>query len=244
MFTRVLRIGSRGEEVEAVQLRLNERHGQLPPLEVTGVYDDPTARAVRRFQHLEWLVEDGIVGTCTWNALMGTEAYAPLLHDVPMIPQPTPTTCWAASTAMLTNSTVQEVIARTPPGQIAHDGGLRNLSGTDDFVTKSEEYAQAHGLAFEAPMSWLPSGLGGLLIPGPMMFDMLWNADEFAQGAGSPGHMVAVIGMRGDNAPSGRGTTLRIHDPWPPNEGRRYSKNYYDWVQELATITYRIFRTP
>ena len=37
------------------------------------------------------------------------------------------------------------------------------------------------------------------------------------------------------------GTTLRIHDPWPPNRGKVYSKGYFKWSVELPTMTYRVF---
>jgi hypothetical protein len=50
-----------------------------------------------------------------------------------------------------------------------------------------------------------------------------------------------VIGIRGDDDPSGRGTTLRINDPWAPNIGATYSVGYYKWMQEVPTRTYRVF---
>jgi hypothetical protein len=42
--------------------------------------------------------------------------------------------------------------------------------------------------------------------------------------------MVVVAGIRGDDDPSGRGTTLRIFDPWPPNKGARSSVNFMQVV--------------
>jgi hypothetical protein len=30
---------------------------------------------------------------------------------------------------------------------------------------------------------------------GPLMFDMLWNSSDYARGAGSPGHMIVVVGF-------------------------------------------------
>jgi len=74
------------------------------------------------------------------------------------------------------------------------------------------------------------------------MFDMLWDAQGYVQSIGSPGHMIVVIGMRGDDDPSGKGTTLRIHDPWKPNQGKRYSVGYFSWIQEVPTRTYRVFQ--
>ena len=55
--------------------------------------------------------------------------------------------------------------------------------------------------------------------------------------------MIVVVGMRGDDDGSGKGTTLRIHDPWPPNIGAVYSQNHFRWMQEVPTRTYRVFQS-
>lgn len=238
----VLRVGSRGPEIRAVQERLNGRLTPSPRLATDGVYGGLTRQAALRFQRDNWLVEDGETGPCTKNALFGLETYAPILHAVPFIPQPTPTTCWAASTAMMTRSNVPTVISRTPPDLIASDGGLENYSATDDAVTGGRRFAQAHGLRVNPPMSWSIGLVRSVLTTSPLMFDMLWDAQTYAAGGGSPGHMLVVVGMRGDNDPSGRGTTLRIHDPWRPNMGKRYSVGYFKWIQEVPTRTYRVFQ--
>jgi len=47
--------------------------------------------------------------------------------------------------------------------------------------------------------------------------------------------MIAVVGIRGDNDQSGKGTTLRIFDPWPPMRGKKYSVGYFKWIQEVPT---------
>ncbi len=237
----LLRPGSRGPEVRQLQEALNTRLTPPPRLAPDGDYGHQTRQAVLRFQAQEWLVEDGDAGPCTQNALMGTEAYPPILHSVAFIAQPTPSTCWAASTAMLTRSTVPAVIARTPPELILADGSLANYS-EGNWMPGTLAFAQAHHLHFYPPASWLPSALAGMLQSGPLMLDMLWNADEYTQGLGSSGHMILVVGMRGDNAPDGHGTTLRIHDPWPPNRGRRYSVGYFSWMQQVLTRTYRGFQ--
>jgi hypothetical protein len=53
--------------------------------------------------------------------------------------------------------------------------------------------------------------------------------------------MIVVIGMRGDNDPSGSGTTLRINDPWPPNLGTLESVGFLKWMNDVPTRTYRVF---
>lgn len=237
----VLRIGSRGSSVRTLQERLNTSLTPSPRLTPDGVFGPLTRNAVLRFQQANWLVEDGEVGPCTWNALMGTETYHPILHTIPFIPQPTPTTCWAASTAMVTRSNVPAVIARTPADLILPDGSLRNFSDTADQVTGSARFARTHGMTVVPPTSWLPVALVRMLSRGPLIFDLLWNATEYTAGRGSPGHMIVVVGIRGDDDQSGLGTTLRIYDPWPPNRGKRYSMGYFKWIQEIPTLTYHIY---
>ena len=90
-------------------------------------------------------------------------------------------------------------------------------------------------------MSYRLEALRSKLRRGPLMFDMLWNATEYARGNGSPGHMIVVIGMRGNADSSGKGTTLRISDPWKPRVGKVYSVGYSKWMAELPTRTYRVF---
>ena len=91
------------------------------------------------------------------------------------------------------------------------------------------------------PTSWLPVALVRMLTRGPLIFDLRWNVDDYSAGRGSPGHMIAVVGIRGDDDQSGLGTTLRIHDPWPPNRGKRCSMGYAKWIRGIPTLTYDIY---
>jgi hypothetical protein len=245
----LLKIGSRGPEVGSLQNSLNTKLRPSPNLVPDGIFGHLTDAAVRRFQSDNWLVVDGQAGPCTQNCLHDRETYRPILHNIPFMAQPTQTTCWATSTAMMNRSTVAAVIARTPSDLIALDGGLRNFSETDDAITGGQRYAQAHNLRMQPPMSW---GLGLLrrrLSQSALIFDMLWDASGYTtkntvvpgQWIGSSGHMVVVVGMRGDDDPTGLGTTLRIHDPWPPNRGARYSVGHAKWMTEVSTRTYRVF---
>lgn len=236
-----LMIGSQGEGVRQLQQALNQRVIPNPRLSVDGKYGTMTRTAVIRFQASQWLVEDGVAGPCTHNALFQRESYEPILHKVPFIPQPTPSQCWAASTAMMTLSTVSAVVAKTPADMIAPDGGLTNSSESDQAVVTGTRYARIHNLRCFAPMSWMLSALRKQLQRGPLMLDMLWDAGGYARGQGSPGHMIVIVGMRGDNDGSGKGTTLRIHDPWPPSMGKKYSVGFFKWIQQVPTRTYRVF---
>ena len=237
----ILKNGSRGSLVEDLQRSLNANLTPSPNLKPDGRFGSKTDRAVKIFQRGKWLVEDGDVGPCTHNALYNHEAYPPIFHKIPFIFQPTQTTCWAASTAMMTNSTVAAVKMRTPQDMWSDQSGLFNSSESNAAIVTGTRYARIHGLRCNAPQSWMLSALRAALKRGPLMFDMLWNSADYASGAGSPGHMIVVVGMRGDNDLSGAGTTLRVHDPWRPGVGKRYSVGYLRWMREVPTRTYRVF---
>ncbi len=237
----ILKLGSRGDDVRTLQVKLNTALIPSPNIVPDGSFGGATRNAVIRFQQAQWLVDDGEAGPSTWNALMGTEEYDPILHTIPFIAQPTNSTCWAASTAMVTRTTVPAVIARTPADLILADGSLANFSESLDPMTGSGRFARANFMTVVPPTSWMPSALMSMLSRGPLVFDMLWDAASYVQGAGSSGHMIAVVGIRGDNDPSGKGTTLRIFDPWPPRQGKKYSVGYFKWIQEVPTRTYHIY---
>ncbi len=245
MTVTVLRMGSRSDQVRRLQEALNRK---LPgtTLRVDGDFGNNTRLAVRRFQDESWLVVDGEAGQCTQNALFDAETYAPIHHHRPFIAQPTTTTCWAASTAMLKRSSVAAVVAATPADLVAGDGGLLNASNLSDWRPGTERYARAHNLRFRAPASWTPQGFAGMLATGPIMVDTLWNVTGYLARVpggyqGSPGHMTLVVGCRGDNDPTGRGTSLMVYDPWEPGVGKRWRVSYSRWVGEVSTRTYRLF---
>ena len=67
---RPLRIGSAGNAVRSIQVRLNRISTNYPSIpkivEVNGVFGQSTEDAVRRFQEVFGLTPDGIVGNATW----------------------------------------------------------------------------------------------------------------------------------------------------------------------------------
>lgn len=83
-FPEVLRYGDAGVGVETIQYYLSFLGfflPQLPPIGVTGAFDDDTRDAVFAFQRYAGLPVDGVVGQDTWNALQ--DAYDKLLTDLP-----------------------------------------------------------------------------------------------------------------------------------------------------------------
>lgn len=237
----MLRMGSRGFDVAVVQVQLNAKGASNPKLRVDGAFGPLTHAAVVAFQRKEGLSPDGIVGPLTHAALARGLMLTTANHNVTLIAQPTETQCWAASTAMMTRSTVPSVVAKTPPDMIAADGGLLNSSESDQAIVTGTRYGNIHGLQCHPPMSWGVPAFLGLLRMSPLMLDMLWNATEYVKGNGSPGHMIVISAVVSDNQPSGTGTHLLVLDPWPPNVGKVYWVEYQAWINEVPTRTYRVF---
>ena len=236
-----LQTGSLGFDVVVLQTQLNKKLTPPPNLSVDGAFGPLTRTAVVSFQRAAGLVADGIVGTRTHAALAQGLVLTAVNHSVTHIAQPTPTTCWAASTAMMTRSTVAAVRAKTPASMKASDGGLLNSSETSQAVVTGTLYGNIHNLKCNAPMSWTTSALVSALSRGPLMFDMLWNASEYVKGNGSPGHMVVVSAVVSDGNAAGHGTYLRVLDPWPPGQGKTSWVSYNSWMQTVPTRTYRVF---
>jgi hypothetical protein len=235
-----LRQGSSGPNVRALQEKLNERVRPAPNLKTDGIFGSKTRTAVIDFQTQNWLGADGIVGPITHAALDAPPRDLDvILHPVRPIAQPTQTTCWAASTAMMSSSTVAAVKAKTPSDMWSDAAGLFNSSESDQAVVTGNRYGRHHGLRCNAPMSYPAGTLRTMLIRGPLMFDMLWRPDEYAAGSGSPGHMVVIAGIR--SGTSAQDATLLVYDPWPPNRGKISGVDYTTWMREVPTRTYRVF---
>lgn len=69
-----LQLGSKGPAVRDLQILLNSRLSPSPRLNPDGVFGHLTRQAVLAFQRDQWLVDDGVVGRCTWNALRRAES--------------------------------------------------------------------------------------------------------------------------------------------------------------------------
>ena len=70
---RLLRLGTAGDDVRQIQIRLNRISGNYPSIPKIaipdGVFSFDTEEAVRQFQSIFSLPEDGIVGKSTWYAI-------------------------------------------------------------------------------------------------------------------------------------------------------------------------------
>ena len=237
----LLRRGSSGSHVRDLQAALNAALFPSPNLTIDGIFGGQTDAAVRRFQTERRINVDGVVGPITQCLLRGGRRGSPTIHNVRLIPQPTPQTCWAAATAMLKNSTPAAIIAATPADLVTSSGGTANFSERADNVSGNQRFAQVHNLRYYAPQSWSIQGFVGLIRSGPAMLSMLWNVGEYTAGLGSSGHRVVVFGVDSDGDPTGAGTLVHFRDPWAPNIGKTVQKSYQTLVTETPCFTYGIF---
>ncbi len=82
----VLRFGSTGNEVLAIQVRLNrisKNYPAIPKISPTdGIFAEETEAAVRAFQSIFGLTVDGLVGNATWYAIGRVYAAVKRLNDL------------------------------------------------------------------------------------------------------------------------------------------------------------------
>ena len=68
-----LQIGSRGSDVLKIQRYLNaigRHYRSIPQINEDGLFGYKTDQAVRAFQRLFSLTDDGIIGPATWNKIV------------------------------------------------------------------------------------------------------------------------------------------------------------------------------
>ncbi|MEG4572315.1 peptidoglycan-binding domain-containing protein [Microcoleus sp. N3A4] len=69
---RILKCGSKGEDVKKLQKLLNARGLSSHPIVIDGVFGPTTENAVKRFQRQADIPVDGVVGGKTWDRLFAS----------------------------------------------------------------------------------------------------------------------------------------------------------------------------
>ncbi len=137
--------------------------------------------------------------------------------DVPLVPQPTPVSCWAASLTMVISYRDQASYA---PETVAAQANMdvNTGYGWDDI----KNAVTAWHLNTEGPACGLPQYWADLLqAHGPA-----WIVE-----VGNPNHAVVVVGVNGDGTPAG--TTMTVNNPWPPNQGVVEQKAFNDFESDF-----------
>ncbi|MBC7234271.1 MAG: hypothetical protein H5T69_00400 [Chloroflexi bacterium] len=145
-------------------------------------------------------------------------------YNVPLIPQTSNMSCWAASAAMLVSwrdsiSISDQIIAS---GIGYWSEYLHGLDPEDIFVFAS------WGLVEEEPQTFTIQAFADLLD----QYGPLWTAGDTGAGA----HVRVVTGISGDGTPDG--TFLSINDPAPVGRGSEVIESYAQFLgiqERLAT---------
>jgi N-acetylmuramoyl-L-alanine amidase/Papain-like cysteine protease AvrRpt2 len=167
--------------------------------------------------------DDGL-GMDFWSspqaAALSGQSFDVRCNDVPLIPQPTNMSCWAAAAAMVV--AWRERLSHVSPAEVA--AGAREWAAYTNglFPDRHDDLARAWGLTAEAPVCYAVDGFRRLL----EAYGPLWV------GVAVPsGHAVVATGVWGDGTPEG--TWVRYHDPWPVAVGQADGVKRYDaFMQE------------
>ena len=144
-------------------------------------------------------------------------------NEVPLLPQLTGMSCWAAAAAMIVSWRDRIAI---DPEEVAR--GIGQWTAYRDGLHPHDVSALADrwGLIAEATRAWSVADLRRLLeTRGP-----LW------MGEASPGlHSIVVTGIYGDGTPEG--SFVRVNDPWPIGQGERYVISFRQLMQNFQMAT-------
>ena len=139
-------------------------------------------------------------------------------YDVPLIPQTTAMSCWAASIAMILGWKHQ---ASFDPKLIAaNNGGLSYLPALENGLDPNDRYIlQRNGFELDAPQCYTLNAVQRMLdLHGP-----LWVASA----APAP-HIRVVTGYDGQ--------TLYINDPGPVNQGSQYPSSFTNFFGRMERL--------
>ena len=138
--------------------------------------------------------------------------------NVPLVPQPTDVSCWAAALTMVVSDRDQasyavQTIAETAGMDVTTGYGWSQISNA----------VSTWGLTTEGPVSAMPEYWANLVASnGP-----IWIVE-----VGAPYHAVVVVGVNGDGTPEG--STVTLNNPWPPNAGVVETKTFMAFDNEFG----------
>lgn len=138
--------------------------------------------------------------------------------DVPLVPQPTATSCWAAALTMVISDREQMSYS------VEHVATTAGMDLADSYDWNEIRHAvQVWDLYEEGPVSALPQYWADLL----SAYGPIWVVE-----VGAPYHAVVVIGIQGDGTPEN--TWVTLNNPWPPELGTVEYKIFTDFDYEFG----------
>jgi len=139
-------------------------------------------------------------------------------YNVPLVPQPTNFSCWAASIAMILSWKRNQSIA--PQTIAANVGGINYMPQFKRGLNPNDKYIlQRNGFELDAPQCYTPQAVQRLL----SLYGPLWVATAVP----SP-HIRVVTGVSGG--------MLSINDPWPPKKGAQYKRTIQEFFGKMEDL--------
>lgn len=149
-----------------------------------------------------------------------------MTYDVPLIPQSTSMSCWAASIAMILGWRDQASYA--PSMIAANPGGLSYMPEFTHGLDPNDRYIlERNGFALESPQCYLLSAVQDLI----SNYGPLWVAGR----VGGP-HIRVVTGYNGG--------VLYVNDPAPVNRGSIYTRSFAQFFGAMETLGAQEMRQP
>lgn len=144
-------------------------------------------------------------------------------NEVPLVPQLTGMSCWAAAAAMVVGWRDRLAVrAADVASGIGSWGAYQEGLLPEDLG----QLATTWGLHVEPPITWSVD----------LLRDRLERHGPLWMGEASPGlHSIVVTGIYGDGSEDG--TFVRINDPWPVGQGERYVLPYAELMRNFRAAT-------
>lgn len=233
--------GSKGKDVVTLQKLLNQKLKKQD----RGIYQDDikinenfgshTKEFVKNFQYSAFLLDDGVVGSKTWAALLGTEKFNCYDEPAKRVPATGQYDCWAATTATLLNQTSCN---NTQPAGVDFESlGGGKVGGLKNTHTNMKKFANYHKMQMLEgdnmnclQLCYLVYNFGRLMINVKGIDSGLNNSSP------DDSHLMMILGMRGDG--NSGGTTLRLYDP----SGNNQIIDSYQYLRNrFPKMTYQVF---
>ena len=141
-----------------------------------------------------------------------------MIYDVPLVPQTSTMSCWAASIAMIIGW--RDSASYSGKSIAANHGGTSYMPSFKNGLDPNDQYIlRQNGFLMEAPMCYTPSLVHDHLeAHGP-----LWVAAAVP----SP-HIRVIRGMEGG--------MLHVNDPAPVNHGRQYTRSFNQFFGRMEAL--------
>lgn len=240
----LVQYGSTGKYVEELQNLLNQwilrvdGNYDVRYCKPDGIFGPTTKDIAMSYQRSMFLSKDGIVGSKTWAALLGTETYNCFDIPDPFVKAPNKYQCWAGATAMQLKQS--SPITTKPAGVIFENlpGGL--TGGVYNSHENMKKYATLHGLQMYQGEGYSCLQLTKLVQQyGRLMLNIKGVDSGMKTGSPDDSHLVNLVGVRGSGMADG--TTFTINNPSGDLSNMVIIESYSYLKSKFPKLSYQVF---